>query len=138
MNLTREEMASLEEKARSFGTESHERFLADALRQLRRTGNVMEPLQMLRALWDSPFAKRPHIKVALNDVGIWLESLLTTNPSLDEAKLAAYLAWLRRLCRIHLKEEHPPAPSDIRRRFGESIPQLRARRNQQNTPSRRT
>ncbi|MFO0578874.1 MAG: hypothetical protein U1A78_33135 [Polyangia bacterium] len=137
MNLTKEEITGLEEKARSFGTESHERFLADALRQLRRTGNIIEPLQMLRVLWDSPFARRAHIKAALNDVGIWLENLLTRNPSMDEAKLAAYLAWLRRLCRIHLKEEQPQPPTEIRRRFGDLIPQLRARRSQQSTPPRR-
>jgi len=108
MGLTREQMIKLELDSASMGTANHGRYLSDAMLALRDPAFSADPeadeieaplraLRLLTALWGKGHAMRPDQKMALNDIGQWLEKRLTSAPALPTAALLLDLGWLKRL-----------------------------------------
>ena len=112
MSITREQLTRLERDASSMGTANHGRYVSEAMQAMRdpafagdALADALEaPLRALRllgAMWGGVFAKRPDQRVALNDVGIWLETRLARDPGVEVKVLTTELGWLKRLAKHH-------------------------------------
>jgi hypothetical protein len=93
------------------GSANHGRYLQEAMLAMRDpvfAGSADEErdapvraLRLLEAMWGGSFAQRPDQKVALNDVGIWLETRVTREPAVKVDVLVTELGWLKRLAKHH-------------------------------------
>jgi hypothetical protein len=111
MGLEPKDFARLERDASSMGTANHGRYLSDAMLAMRdpafaadRNDAIEAPLRALRLLdvmWGGVHALRPDQRVALNDVGVWLETRLSREPDAKVNTLLVELGWLKRLARHH-------------------------------------
>ncbi|WP_437953766.1 hypothetical protein WME98_25960 [Sorangium sp. So ce296] len=147
MSGMRERMARLERDATGMGTSNHGRFLSEAMQALRDPAaaadvdadEIEAPLRALRlldALWGSSYADRPEPKVALNEIGGWLERRLLSTPGLKTAELLVELGWLKRLARHHeaLRRQstggggRAPAARPATKSFGARIAEVERRR----------
>lgn len=139
MGLTNSDFVRLRAAAACCGTKNHGQYLAEALQCLRATGDPVEVLALLRAMWGSSHAARTEQKIALNDVGKWLESELRGAPGQTADDLALQLGWLRRLAivadaeRRSTESRESPGQArrpmrDLKREFGDSLERLRSRR----------
>ncbi|WP_437307426.1 hypothetical protein [Sorangium sp. So ce388] len=111
------ELARLRVDAASFASSNHLRYLSEALQCMRRTGDPVEALVLLGAMWGTAYARRPDEKKALDDVGHWFERRLYWDPGAGAERVALELAWMRRLTRIGEAEaEREPRASRDRNR----------------------
>jgi len=111
MGLEPNDFARLERDASSMGTANHGRYLSEAMLAMRDpafaadTSDLVEaPLRALRLLdvmWGGVHALRPDQRVALNEVGVWLETRLSREPDAKVSTLLVELGWLKRLARHH-------------------------------------
>ena len=100
MGLDRAILERLRAAASGFVTKNHGTYLAEALQCTDQTKDPVEALRLLHAMWGSSYGSRPDQKIALNDVGKWLEARLHLEPSASADAIALELGWLRRLARI--------------------------------------
>lgn len=138
MALSKADFERLRTSAGSFATKNHAHFLAEAMQCIRSTGDPTEALILLRAMWGSPYASRSDQRIALNDIGKWLEQLLGRDPKQSAERVALQLGWLRRLTFFSKEEQRKQSratarpgggpPRDIQREFGERIDGIRRRR----------
>lgn len=139
MGLSNADFVRLRAAAAGFGTRNHEHYIAEALQCLRTTSDPVEVLVLLRTMWGSSYAARNEQKIALNDVGKWLETELRGAPGQSTDELALLLGWLRRLSIAARAERRPPGgreshahargpKRDLKREFGDSLERLRSRR----------
>lgn len=138
MALSKADFERLRGTAGSFGSRNHAHYLAETMQCIRATGDPVEALVLLRAMWASPYASRPDQKVALNDVGKWLEQLLGRDPKQTAETVSLQVGWLRRLTFFATAEQreqnaqsHRPQggpPRDMVRAFGDRIDGIRRRR----------
>lgn len=138
MALSKADFERLRGAAGSFGSRNHAHYLAETMQCIRATGEPVEALVLLRAMWASPYASRPDQKVALNDVGKWLEQLLGRDPKQTAETVSLQVGWLRRLTFFATAEQREQnagshrsqggPPRDVERAFGNRIDGLRRRR----------
>lgn len=138
MSLSKADFERLRSVAGSFGSKNHGHYLAEVMQCIRTTGDPVEALVLLRAMWASPYASRPEQKVALNDVGKWLEQLLGRDPKQTAETVSLQVGWLRRLTFFATAEQHGQnaathrssagQPRDVERAFGDRIDGIRRRR----------
>lgn len=134
MSLNALEMKRLEEDARPMASDNCRGYLSDALECLRSTRDPIAPLELLRAMWGSSYARRRDQIAALGDAGLWLEERLRREPSISPERLELELGWLRRLVTIHRDAgdsgggQHDKTPPSRTPTFGANIEQLRQRR----------
>ncbi len=100
VRLNGSELARLQVRTSHFSSSSHLRYIAEALQNTRISQNPVEALELLYAMWGTAYAKTPHEKKALNDVGTWFERRLVDEPAVDATRIALELAWAARLTRI--------------------------------------
>lgn len=107
----REAHAQLAITAETMG-KPHRSFLSEVLCVLGRHRGAADAgrraLRLLEKMWGTHYANRNNVKVALNDVGIWLEKRLASIPPPTAEQLEYEVAWLRRLA--HNRDK---TPSDI-------------------------
>lgn len=139
MGLNGADFERLRVSAASFGSKNHTHYLAEAMQCMRVTGDPVEALALLRAMWSSPYAGRNDMKLALNDVGKWLEQQLGRDPKLTAEAVALQLGWLRRLAMFAMEERRGadvpsgrsqggPNSRAPDREFGDRIEGIRKRR----------
>ncbi|MCY0989699.1 hypothetical protein OV203_21355 [Nannocystis sp. ILAH1] len=97
--LTSAEFVELEQRAESFTTKNHHRFLSNALMCLRRTHDPVAAFELLARM-----TGRRDEASALQDVRGWYEQLLARPARLDPDKIELWLAWTRRLARVQEAE----------------------------------
>lgn len=97
MGLNKADIERLRSAAARFDTSNHMHYLAEAMQCIQGTGDPLGALQLLHAMWSSPYAGRPHQKGALNDIGEWLEQQLGRDPKASAEHITLQLGWLRRL-----------------------------------------
>jgi len=100
VRLNGSELARLQARTAAFSSASHLRYIAEALQTTSISQDPVEALELLYAMWGTAYAKTPHEKKALNDVGAWFERRLLDDPAVDAARIALELAWAARLTRI--------------------------------------
>lgn len=94
------DLARLQSQISGFSSSNHFRYISEALQTTRASNNPVEALELLRAMWDTAYAKTPAEKKSLNEVGAWLEKRLLGDPAVDAERIALELAWARRIARI--------------------------------------
>lgn len=97
MALDKADMEGLRSAATRFDTKNHTHYLAEAGQSIERSGDPIEGLRLLYAMWSSSYAARPQQKTALNDIGEWLEQQLNRDPKVSVEHITLQLGWLRRL-----------------------------------------
>lgn len=126
MRMTREQLARLERDASSMATANHGRYVSDAILAMRDpalAGDVaadapeapLRALRLLDAMWGSAHASRPDQRVALNDVGAWLQRRLAGDPRVEVEVLLAEMGWLKRLAGHYEAEREEVEPAKARR-----------------------
>lgn len=105
MNLSGTDFERLRSTAATLCTKNHTKYLAEALQCTIATGDPVQALKLLHAMWSSPYATRTDQKSALNDVGKWLEQLLGRDPKASVEQVSTQIGWLRRLARYYEKEK---------------------------------
>lgn len=128
LRLDAETHRALERLAVGFGSDAHIAWLTEALVATRNApDDPLAPLELLVAMQGSPYAARPNPRAALSAVGQWLEKHLAAAPTLDSARLAVELGWLRRLATAQKRRTGGgPVPAAPAGRFGGQLPRLRA------------
>lgn len=126
MGLESKDFVRLERDASSMGTANHGRYMSEAMLAMRDPAFAADlddaieaPLRALRLLdvmWGGVHAPRPDQRVALNDVGVWLETRLARDPQISVSQILTELGWLKRLARHH------QAMQEDNRRSGFAMP----------------
>lgn len=147
MGLDRATLERLRTAANSFVTKSHGGYIAEALQCTNATRSPVIALRLLDAMWDSSYASRIDQKIALNEVGKWLEDRLYREPSVTAEAVALELGWLRRLARI-AEASHVAAdegrtrgshrPQEPSQTFGKRIARIEERRRETLAEATRT
>lgn len=139
--LTAADFSRLKTDAAQPGMTDAKPYLAEAMESLRQTGDPVDTLALLHALWGTGHASRPGQKPALDAVGAWLERRLQREPGIPVERLRLELGWLRRMVLVQ-NERRRTAPSDpgsrrpgapsaaapARPRFGLKLDDLRRQR----------
>ena len=142
------DLERLRDDARSMASKTHRSYVSDAMHCIRDTGDPIEGLALLRAMWNTGHARRDNQKRALDQVGHWLENALREDQyrvSVD--RILWKLGWLGRMIVAHeasepngrsrgdkdsprsdAKNRRSRRPGNSAPRFGADIARLRAAR----------
>lgn len=150
MGLAPKDFARLERDASSMGTANHGRYISEAMLAMRDPAFAADmddaieaPLRALRLLdvmWGGVHALRPDQRVALNEVGVWLETRLARDPQISVRQVLMELGWLKRLARHHqaMQEDNRrpgfamPGRGD-KKTFGKRLGEIERRRREAET-----
>lgn len=126
MGVTGTTLRQLSAAASGFVTKNHKSYLAEALTCTIEYRNPVHALRLLRAMWGS-YASSSDGKIALNDVGKWLEERLHREPHADTAVIALELGWLQRFAQIAQHAQSTRQGEQPQRRESRPTPAFGAR-----------